>query len=248
VFTPPFFFCFCVQGYLARNPGSFHEGALNPNLGGPLSLHNNAVNVAQLVLLQQQARRVSPHCLIQRMCAHMPVNRHPQISSVSFVRICKSGKNLIRIYVTFTDSAEVVQQQQQQQQQQPGRSVGSQHAGIYIYRVAACRYIYIYIYTYIYMYIYTHQSQNLPLFLTLLLHFTTHTGVGSHHFAGAVEASSVSQSHALARARWGTCCLFLTLILTLLLSQCHGHVVLARARWGTDLRAIYTCRRTSARP
>ena len=61
--------------------------------------------------------------------------------------------------------------------------------------------------------------------------------MGSQHFAGAVEASSVSQSHALARARWGTCRLFLTLLLTLLLSQSHGHVVLvlARARWGTDL-------------
>ena len=40
----------------------------------------------------------------------------------------------------------------------------------------------------------------MPLFLTVLLHFTTHTGVGSQHFAGALDASSVSQSHvALAR-------------------------------------------------
>ena len=87
----------------------------------------------------------------------------------------------------------------------------------------------------------------MPIFLTLLLHVTTHTGVGSQHFAGAVDASSVSQSHALARARWGTYLLFLTLLFTLLLSQ--SHVVLARARWGTDLkRDIYTLRRTSARP
>ena len=74
----------------------------------------------------------------------------------------------------------------------------------------------------------------MPLFLTVPLHFTAHTGVGSQHFAGAVEASSVSQSHALSRARWGTCRLFLTLLLPLLLSQ--SHVALARARWGTCLK------------